>query len=219
MAQRKTVVRYCDSCLKDTPATATVPFGYGGTDYKIDVCDKHADALQRDLMSWARLATEVEKAPSQFMRPDQVRDYTRTPIRAVTEPKTASPSPVKDSGSTPAPAKAAPKPAVEISHPALEWTLSDHAEDQLAERGPKFGFTRADVFLCVTAPERVVKADTTAKAGREQWFRGNVQLIVDPQTKVVITVLPKSTLDFEDPKSRPSTTPFSHREEFARATA
>lgn len=218
MAHRKQVVKLCDSCSKDVRAATTVKFSLNSVDYMIDLCEKHADAITRDFLSWARIAQEIER-PNMFARPDAVRDYTRRPSTI------KSPQPAPAAGSSPAAAqKPAPKPAPrpEISHPALEWTLSTHAEEQLAERGPKYGFNRTDVFLAVAHPERTI--EPADMGGRTFYVRGNVRLCVNEKDKIVITVLPRSTRDFDELDSaakypqKPSASPFSHSQELTSAS-
>lgn len=225
MAQRKVQVRFCDSCIKDTRATTTVRFSFAGADYTIDLCEKHADAIQRDIMSWARLATEIER-PSAFMRPDVIREHTRRDASVVAfnkdkPPAEKSPSPSQESGSPTAPPPVAPlysTGGMNVPATAKNWTLSEHAKEQLEERGPKYGFTREDVFLCCVQPEWTNQS-STAKGDCVQHFRGNVQVIVNPQEKTVVTVLPRSTREFdaEDSKYARPKVQFSHTEELVSA--
>lgn len=175
MARREVIQKFCDRCLKDEPATSTQKFSLNAVEYEIDVCEKHADALVRDILGWGRVAREKER-PTPFRRPDTIRAITR-------ETRTSF---VKSDPTAMSPEMAA-LPAM-----CKDWMLTAHAEEQLAERGPRFGFTKADVYLCAVEPERTVDA----KGGRRQHVRGNVQLIVSPEEKKVVTVLPRSTREF-----------------------
>jgi hypothetical protein len=155
--------------------TTTQKFSYAYVDYDIDVCEQHADMLQRDIMSWARLAREKER-PSTFRSSDAVRAYTTSNYG----------SPIAKSIPT---TKEEPVPtqAPALPHVARNWTLTDHAEEQLEDRGPKYGFDRTDVFLACVQPKSTIPNKTNPH--RRHHLTDKVQLVVDPIDKVVVTVL------------------------------
>jgi hypothetical protein len=64
MGQQQQVVRDCDRCATQKRAVETVRMGYDGNFYEIDVCQQHADMLDREMRSWTRLAREVEPPKS-----------------------------------------------------------------------------------------------------------------------------------------------------------
>jgi hypothetical protein len=46
VAQKVQVLLVCDICEGGKPGSETVPFGVDGTQYEIDLCDKHAKNLR-----------------------------------------------------------------------------------------------------------------------------------------------------------------------------
>lgn len=180
MARREVKAKFCDSCIKDTPATTTQKFSLNGVDYEIDLCEKHADALTRDFLGWARLARERER-PTMFRSSESVRAYT-------TGTSPASPPPAAKRTPTP-PVDDKPTPTlVAIPETAKNWTLSVHAEQQLEDRGPEHGFDRRDVYLACVQPTHAYEAE----GGNWRHVRGPVSLIVDRQRKKVVTVMPNA---------------------------
>jgi hypothetical protein len=92
-------------------------------------------------------------------------------------------------GQEPAPIPEAPA----LPHLAKNWTLSSHAEEQLDDRGPTFGFDRTDVFLACVQPESTIPNKTDPH--RRHHLTAKVQLVVDPIDQVVVTVLAAKHLD------------------------
>lgn len=184
MARVRKVMNFCDRHTTDEPSTTTMKFSLNGVDWEIDLCEQHADMLQRDIMGWARLAREKER-PSMFRSSEEVRAYTHSNYGSG-----------QHNGLDKKPVTREPAASALPALPAVadNWTLTPHAEEQLEERGPVFGFTRADVFLACVEPEHTMDA----KGGRKHHYRGNVQLIVSPIDKKVVTVLPRSTRDFQE---------------------
>lgn len=181
MGQRAVRQKICDACIKDTLATSTETFAVGNVDYEIDLCEKHADRLERELSAWARMAREKER-PTFFGRSRVALDNHRnTSVERRAAPRT---------NSTPE------RPPME--HPVVKktWYLSSHAEERLEERGPAFGFTRRDVFLCAQAPESV---EPNHGGAPDTWIhvRGNVALIVSRIESTILTVMPAEYMQQE----------------------
>lgn len=173
MGQRAIKQKICDRCLKDTLASTTEKFSVGDLEYEIDLCEKHADMLQRDLAGWTRVAREKER-PTVFGRSPVEREVHNSirveqpRSRASTEPKHYPPI---------------ERPEVRVS-----WYLTSHAEERLEERGPVYGFERKDVFLAAQAPEEVTPHEH--RDNRFIYVRGRVALIVNRQDSTILTVMP-----------------------------
>lgn len=182
MAQRRVQVNMCDSCFKDTEASTTIKYSWGENDYEIDLCEKHADAMTRDMLGWIRLSREKER-PSVFRSREEVRALTAklTP--------TATSAPVSSAQAEEPAFSHYPAPASLQDN----WRLSRHAEEQLASRGPEHGFGRADVFAACTNPERAIQTHD----GCEIRVYGNVSIVANPRSHRVVTVLPRTTRDLE----------------------
>lgn len=170
----------CDRCLGEKRAENHERFTFMGTDYELDLCDKHADMLQRDMGAWTRVAREVER-PTYF---PAVVELPR-PERVIPLPEPAT----GDSSPKPPPAETA-EPAVEpIPVSAMQWRWSEHAEKRLAERGPQYGFDRRDVLLAIAKGVTYPVADEPKKKRK---VLGPVSVVVEPRKKTIVTVMPNS---------------------------
>lgn len=175
MGQRAIKQKVCDRCLKDTLASTTIRFSIGDTEYEIDVCEKHADMFQRDMHGWTRVSREKEK-PSFLGRSQVELDNHRRLVRAESD-RAKRRTELKEAD-----------PQLEtIPGPALDWTLSTHAEEQLAARGPAYGFSKREVLLAAHSPQHSYAADDGVCYRHN---RGPVSCVVDRQRQTIVTVMP-----------------------------
>jgi len=179
MARRKTVIKVCDRCPvgKEKRATRTMTFALEGATYRIDVCEPHGAALERDILAWARLAEEVEQA-RMFSA-----DYTQAAKRAAELRSRqahvfARPTAVQRES---APVLPLPSFTGSEAHKAGEYQFTEHAVERLQERqvAPK------DALLAATRP-------TVRRPGRMPELvvheRAGVKVVVNPSTNAIITV-------------------------------
>lgn len=181
MAQLRVKKKFCDRCIKDTPATTTERFTYAAVDYEIDLCDRHAEMFQRDMFGWTRLSREKER-PTTFGRTSVELDNHRRLARSESD-RAAERRRQQEQQSA-----ESQQPQLEtIPGPALEWTLSKHAEEQLKKRGPLFGFGKREVLLAAHTPEASYLADDGVCYRQN---RGSVSVVVDRTRRSVVTVMP-----------------------------
>lgn len=179
MARMQVKKRFCDRCIKDTLAVTTLKFSVGEIEYELDVCDKHADMFQRDMLGWTRLAREKER-PNFFGRTAVALSNHRTLTRQESDRAAAARTAEEQQREQ--------QILEHIPGPALNWTLSDHAEEQLEKRGPAYGFGRREVLLAAHAPEHSYLADPAATTYRHN--RGPVSCVVDRERQIIVTVMP-----------------------------
>lgn len=182
MARMQVKKRFCDRCIKDTLAVTTLKFSVGETEYEMDVCDKHADMFQRDMLGWTRLAREKEK-PNFFGRSQVKLQTDRNLARAESDRAAAAAAAAAERA-----ARERKEPQLEaIPGPALDWKLSDHAEEQLEKRGPSYGFGKREVLLAAYEPEHSYLADDDHCYRHN---RGPVSCVVDRDRSIIVTVMP-----------------------------
>jgi hypothetical protein len=173
MARQEVKQKICDRCLKATLATTTISYSIGEMEYDIDVCEKHADMFQRDMLGWTRLSREHERPAFLGRTKVDLAAHNNTRVE-VSTPRKRTETPHR--------------PPLERPEVRVSWYLSSHAEERLEERGEPYGFTRADVFLCAQAPEQVLPH--TDKEERWIYVRGRVACVVNRQTSTIVSVWP-----------------------------
>jgi len=177
MARKRVAVKVCDRCPlnKQVKATRTETFSLGGMHWKIDLCEAHGEALERDLWAWGRLAEEVEQ-PKVF-----TREYVSAATKAAElRAKQAAPRP------EPAPERAPqePLPLRFLPHGAVEageYKFTAHALERLEEREvPMVAALQAAVHPLVRRPGR--------EPGLLVHERDNTKVVVNPSTRTILTV-------------------------------
>ena len=158
-------------------ATETVKVAYGEGTYELDLCAEHARQLDDQLWGWLRLAREVSEGnfaglglSERLREAPAVREGL--PEKFLTAEETNEELPVSKT---------------EMDIIRIRWSLTDHAWQRVEERSPTFGFTIEDVLLAAEKPERS-HMDREGNAGKWVHWRGNVKVVVDRQTKTIITV-------------------------------
>lgn len=186
MARASVKIAGCDRCVTPTEATITEKVTWHGQVYEIDLCEKHAEMMQRDVWGWLRNAREVEtssvfeKTWSPFERRSSARAFSPPALVQGNNELGAA----KDRPLTTRP----PLPAI-----AQAWTFTKHAEQRLAERGPQYGFSRYEVLMAVVEPELVVPS--TKQDETEIRKRGNLRVVVNPSSFLILTVSVREEAD------------------------
>ncbi len=81
MAQKIQVMLVCDMCADGKAGTDTIGFGIDGSNYEIDLCDKHAKGLRDAVSSYvgsARRASGGRRGRRSSSRPGGAADRQRT---------------------------------------------------------------------------------------------------------------------------------------------
>jgi hypothetical protein len=177
MARREVKYRACDRCPTSIRATETHRLAYNGIEYELDLCVKHTDALDREIFGWTRLGREVQ-VPRTFVP----RAVIPAPVDLYGAPHDDVQTDVQTAATEPT--------AREDPIPDLGWSISPHAKQRIEERGPEFGFTERDVLLAAVRPEKVYS--DIAGPGRERRLRNGLFVVVNTDTKNVITVMSES---------------------------
>lgn len=170
----------CDRC--DGAATTVSGFILDRERTLFYLCDTHADSLQRDIFAWAR--------DGELTQTDTLSSIVRlAPPPPAPKPKPAPPT--AKLTAVPPLMKRKPKPGPDVPATALNWRISSHAEERIAERGAEFGFSRDDVLKTLAWPEVIVDSIYYHKyPGSKVYQRGAVRCVVNPDALVVLTVTP-----------------------------
>ena len=163
-------------------ATEVIKVAYGEGTYELDLCSEHARTFDDQIWGWLRLAREVTDGAT-FAGPalsERLREAPAVreglPTKFLTAEETHEELPVSKT---------------EMDIIRLRWTLTDHAWERLEERSPIFGFTIEDVLLAAEKPERShMDREGRSRNGEVIWihWRGNVKVVVNRQTRTIITV-------------------------------
>lgn len=187
MASKTVVVAECDRCPRKNRSARTVRFTWEGREYELELCEQHADMLDRELSGWARLAREIER-PAPFaavMSATKERELDRAARHLVERDKKAAALKVP-TGFVPPPDGTV---AIVRKPPHWDhWTITKHAAEQMEERD----ITENEVRWCAAAPHVSIPPDDDAPEDKkDEWVyrRGDVICIVNPSDRVVITVL------------------------------
>jgi hypothetical protein len=179
----------CGACFTPTPATTVVKFAYGSDRYKADLCEQHADAISRDMRKWARMSEPDDNATF-------VPRVRTAPVQNITVP-----FPVVQTGEVvtldeelreiTAPAPKVRKRALkelqaadpEILQRFKQWKLSEHARERAEERKVEL----PDVLWAAELPDSSWPSDASPHLIIQQ--RGRVRVVVNPETKEIVTVI------------------------------
>lgn len=174
----------CARCFDPTPAVTRERLTVGAGTYDLPLCDRHADMFQREMYGWTRVGTLVDP-PRAFAskRPDLEPRRGRVVASHLHVPVARAPE-------TLPPEAPAARPVTRLSPPALplgheEWTFSEHALDRSRSRE----VSKEEALWCVLCPD-VVRPGT--QAGTKAHVRGNVQVVVNPTQRRIITVIDRS---------------------------
>lgn len=157
----------CDRC--QWAAKVSKSLGWQGEVYRLRLCERHADLLSEDMLPWMREAT--------ILSTDWITKVIQLPV----------PTGARQRALVMATADEEPVDHV-MPIGAEEWHMTRHAQLRLEQRGPKFGFDAKDVMLACLNP--TIRRPAPSKPGAWLYAAGPVQTVVNPTTKVVITVGP-----------------------------
>jgi hypothetical protein len=179
----------CAACFIPSPATTVMKFALGDSRYKISVCEQHADALNRDMLKWARMS-----------EPDEIATFVPKVRTAPVENMTV-PFPVVQTGEVitlddelreikmPLPrVRRATKKALMAADPELierfkSWKLSEHARERAEERDVDL----PDVLWAAELPDSSRQSDANPNLWVHQ--RGHIRVVVCPETREIVTVI------------------------------
>lgn len=188
--KRQEIVKVCDRCpLGKNPVRAvrTIKFGFDETRWKIDVCEKHGEMLERELYAWGLLGQRDEEVPSSRfgaeygstgrrlaeLRTAQARE-DREVMEAARDYSAAATGTELLAQNAAGPQHAAPPDAG-------EFIFTQHAIERMVERNVK----AIDALWAASAP-------TVKRPGRHKGLmvheRGDTKVVVNPSTKTIITV-------------------------------
>lgn len=164
----------CARCFTPTASAYVVEFTYEGVPYEIDLCDKHIEMFDRDLLGWVRMSRESFPEALVSVAP------------LITRPPGPVVFPVADGGVTVIQDKPGPVRG-EITPEAMEYTFTDHALVQMRARH----LDRQDIFRALSSRHRATTREGLGAKwpGAEVWIVDQVKLVVNPKVRRVITVM------------------------------
>lgn len=188
MVTVRTIVHTCDRCIRGNEKTAVTErkFVIDGLGYKLELCEQHGDAFDRDLGVWIQLAQDIDnpfagtKSSTMFTKEDNERQRSvlqqSDEVRRNTEQSIFA-------------KKQAERLAEEAEHEAYNkipgakiWTLTRHARERMMERN----FTVAEVLMTVTMP--ATRVPDLADPSETLCIRDRCIAVVNPRTHVIITI-------------------------------
>lgn len=195
MVRVRTLVHTCDRCAFGTekPATTHRTFAIDDRYYKIDLCEKHAEAFDRDLGSWTRLSTDIDNP---FAGKQSSTTYTRVDaedarriLAQSDEVRRQKEQSVLAQQQAEKLAKKAEEQAFGLIPGARKWTLTRHARERMMERG----LTLTEVLMAVTMPATRTPRAQAGQTHQTICMRGDCKVVVDERTHEIITVMDRST--------------------------
>lgn len=185
MARHLVKVKYCDRCPVNRPKPAThkgIPFGFGENRWKIDLCDQHYDMLSRDMYVWGMLGESVEpEVRSTYATTPELRRLAELRERQAREDREIAKAgrdySVVASGST----LIERLDGVDVPHGHEHWYFTQHALDRMEERE----VDATDVLWACVKPDMTRSAREPGLVIQE---RGDTKVVVNPSTKVIVTV-------------------------------
>ena len=200
--RRKVKVKVCDRCPigKELAATREMTFSLEGSTWKIELCEKHGNDLDRAIGGWGRLGEQVEPdSPRHVFTPEygaELRRVAELRSRQADEDRARRAN--KDQAAKDWQAidrvnpviTTAARPQVLQTRPTSgrPWIFTDHARERMEQRGVDI----LDALHAATVPTLVRSAKTPELRVHE---RGDVRVVVNPEDCTIITVLDRSIPD------------------------
>lgn len=201
MASVRVQIRTCDRCVmgKEKPATTKRTFAIEDRYSEIDLCEQHADAFDRDIGVWVRLASDIDNPYDRAGRSTTFTRERAEDARRVVEQSAALQRQNEESvlvqkraaeqaAETARLAREAERQAYNLIPGAKIWTLTRHARDRMMLRG----FTPTDVLMAVTMPSAKTPSVNPGQAHLLVCRRGDCRVVVDPRTHQIVTVIDRS---------------------------
>jgi hypothetical protein len=210
MTKVQKITEACDRCAFGAEKQATTKrcFSVDNVGYKLKLCEQHATGFDRDFMGWIRLAAEDESfigglrgftRSSQYFTESEREDQRRVAIlrneqqrqdeevRQVHDAELARQK-AEDEWSD----KVTQIKATQIARGnslALKWVITEHARVRMAERD----YLIEDVLQAAEHPEETFPGDVLRHGLDSRVHRvGEHNVVVIPNRKVIVTVLPKN---------------------------
>lgn len=185
MAKRLIKVTVCDRCPvnKQRPAThPNVRFGFGENRWKIALCDQHYDMLSRDLYAWGLLGEEVEETNKPtFRQTPELRRLAELRTRQSQEDREIARAGRDYSVVAVGSQLVERLGGVDVPHWHKDWYFTQHALDRMEER-------EVDVIEVLRTCVDPQKSRTAREPGLVIHERGETKVVLNPRTKVIITV-------------------------------
>lgn len=202
MATRIITIDVCDRCVpgREKEAAAVRHFAIEDRLYELRLCEQHAEMFDRDMGVWTQLAQEADNYPGLTVRKPVASRFTAEAAErarraaalrvrqqehhspAVSAPPDALPAPTAVGTVTPL---GTLKPVEPGERWANGWLITPHAAEKALERG----YTDEEILTVATRHE--VEVPSLKNSTVTERFRGDHGIVVNPTTKVVITVIPK----------------------------
>lgn len=207
MATVKRVIEVCNRCIPSKAKEVTVKrtFALDGSWYELPLCDEHAATFDRDLGRWTMIADEIDapngRTKSEYFTAERRREALRiAELRTKAANKIASEN-FAERRRAELDAEAEDRAEHEARQTipgALNWNLTDHARERMAERG----FSIFDTLQAAAQPKQTF---------RQPWRgpfvavnqHGDCRVIVNEAEKLIITVMDRS---FATPTTPPTPT-------------
>lgn len=199
MASVQVKVKTCDRCAfgAEKRASTTRTFSIDDRFYETDLCDKHAEAFDRDLSVWTRIAAEIENP---FTSPKRSGMFSTERIERarIVNAQSDLLKHVQEQGGFIA--RQAERLVTQAEEDAFKnipgarrWTMSRHARAKMLERN----YTPAEVLMAVTVP-KTTKPSTHGR-GELVCERDGCRVVVNPQTHIIVTVIDRNAHEDTQP--------------------
>lgn len=195
----------CNRCVKKTKATEARCFALDDQYYVLELCDTHARAYDREMSSWARLATLTDKP--EVSRPLTNRAFSEgqrgariasaaADARHLHAVSTFAKASVRGMDFSPEVEAKREADALELAYKSIPkaklWRFTNHALERMRERH----FTAHDVLSAAAQPGHVwgVERGPTNTNSLAAHQRGRCVAIVDPVEFAILSVKDKSQM-------------------------
>lgn len=206
MAKVQKIIKVCDRCAfgKEKDATTKRRYSVDNVGYKLDLCEQHATMFDRDVMGWIRLSQEDDAfiaglrgvaRGSQYFTESERTDQRRLAllrdeqhrqdedVRLIHEAQKA------EEAWTEQVAEIKPAQSGRENSLAFKWVITEHARLRMDERD----YLLEDVLNAAEHPEQTFPGDTLRYGLDSRVHRvGEHNVVVIPNRKVIVTVLPKN---------------------------
>lgn len=172
----------CRRCFHPKPATTQVDVGFGGAEYRLSLCEDHADRFQSDLFGWTRVADVIYETRS---REAAIALRERVPVPAAVE--VAEPEPEPELAPWHEALPHGVREALSDVPGIRDWRLSRTARARAAEADIEV----STVLLAAVMPERTRPSDQDPTVSLHT--RGNVTAVVCPSNSTILSVSRRST--------------------------
>lgn len=191
----KQVVRTCDRCYKEAPATTQRIFAIEDRHYLLDLCEKHGQMFDREMSNWFMVAADVENPYTAEKKTKS--DYFIAENERMTKSILDAAAAVRDEASVTLfgkmraeqVAREEEENAYKAIPGAAKWRFSNHARKRMKERG----YTVTDVLQICSFPTGTEAVPWRGPDQVVYYGQGKDRVVVNDVSHVIITVVDKAS--------------------------